>query len=485
MTIATASNVGISFFAQRSFESFSNVLTILTNFFTLWGQTLGGTVLCCTWCEPHRSRFGESKRRQYCRTRRMFVARPQSCPAKTMAPKSLESCWMQARGTEGPFLTRSREAPKKHSSWSARLVGLTPCVWIYKSFESFGFGIFKSNLKRSNSLPRSQMEQNLFEPPDYLSPTGAKVELSDSNGDTALSSALRLHLNLLLTVENPRVKDDPSSIRVITSCLKLEVWLNHSARLSEATELSNQIKALAASKCRLFHKNASTTQFWCTLQHFTAKTYLTYLLCKFFNPFFPPAFYLHFARTRRRHPMEVGAACAAAGAAGLHLAGEARNIRLWDFLSFFRYVLRVRHKLLKRRNHQCMAALRLQPCELFWEFAPQAKQELPEATDCPLAGRYESEIQHSLECSRSCMFHIEADLFRADVEQAIGASSAVQDRLIVVWLGYLNTFEHRWKMLGPALLLVPTFLQSFSIFLAHSRSALLLGVTAHTPLGLQ
>ena len=78
-------------------------------------------------------------------------------------------------------------------------------------------------MKRSNSLPRSQMEQNLFEQPDYLSPTGAKVELSDSNGDTALSSALRLHLNLLLTVENPRVKDDPSSIRVITSCLKLEV----------------------------------------------------------------------------------------------------------------------------------------------------------------------------------------------------------------------------------------------------------------------
>lgn len=41
------------------------------------------------------------------------------------------------------------------------------------------------------------------------------------------------------------------------------------------------------------------------------------------------------------------------------------------------------------------------------------------------------------------MLNIEADLFRADVEQAIGASSAVQDRLIVVWLGYLNTFGHR------------------------------------------
>lgn len=54
-----------------------------------------------------------------------------------------------------------------------------------------------------------------------------------------------------------------------------------------------------------------------------------------------------------------------------------------------------------------------------------------------------SKIQHSLECSRSCMLNIEADLFRADVEQAIGASSAVQDRLIVVWLGYLNTFKHR------------------------------------------
>ena len=63
----------------------------------------------------------------------------------------------------------------------------------------------------------------MFKPPDYLSPTGAKVELSDSNGDTALSSALRLHLNSLLTVENPRVKDDPSSIRVITSCSKLGV----------------------------------------------------------------------------------------------------------------------------------------------------------------------------------------------------------------------------------------------------------------------
>ena len=177
--------------------------------------------------------------------------------------------------------------------------------------------------------------------------------------------------------------------------------------------------------------------------------------------FFPPPFYLRFARTRRRHPMEVGAACAAAGAAGLHLAGEARNI---SSLRIF-VVLRVgHHKLLKRRNHQCMAALRLQPSELFWEFAPQAKQELPKATDCPLAGTYESQIQHSLECSRSCIFHIEADLFRADVEQAIGASSAVQDRLIVVWLGCL-TFEHRWKMLGCALLLcwtlflVPTFLQ--------------------------
>lgn len=31
------------------------------HFVTLWGQTLGGTVLCCTWCEPYRSRFGESK----------------------------------------------------------------------------------------------------------------------------------------------------------------------------------------------------------------------------------------------------------------------------------------------------------------------------------------------------------------------------------------------------------------------------------------
>ena len=47
------------------------------------------------------------------------------------------------------------------------------------------------------------------------------------------------------------------------------------------------------------------------------------------------------------------------------------TFRLWEFLSFFRYVLRVRHhKLLKRRNHKCMAALRLQPSELFWEFAP-------------------------------------------------------------------------------------------------------------------
>lgn len=166
MTIATASNVGISFFPQRSFESFSSVLIILTNF-SLCEAKL--------WEEQYFAALGVSltdlvlaSLRQDCRTRRMFVARPQSCPAKTMAPKSLESCWMQARGTEWPFLTRSREAPKKHSSWSARLVGHTPCVWIYKSFESFGFGIFKSNLKRSNSLPRSQMEQNMFEPPDYL-----------------------------------------------------------------------------------------------------------------------------------------------------------------------------------------------------------------------------------------------------------------------------------------------------------------------------
>ena len=33
-----------------------------------------------------------------------------------------------------------------------------------------------------------------------------------------------------------------------------------------------------------------------------------------------------------------------------------------------------------------------------------------------------------------CSLSAEADLFRADVEQAIGASSAVQDRLIVVRL---------------------------------------------------
>ena len=60
-----------------------------------------------------------------------------------------------------------------------------------------------------------------------MPPTPSKLEsvleLSDSNGDTALSSALRLHLNSVLTVENPRAKDDPSYIRVITSCSKLEV----------------------------------------------------------------------------------------------------------------------------------------------------------------------------------------------------------------------------------------------------------------------
>lgn len=245
---------------------------------------------------------------------------------------------MQApRKSEGPVLTRSREAPKKHSSWSARLVGLTPCVRIYKSFESFGFGILKSHMKRSNSLPRSQMEQNMFEPPDYLSPTGAKVELSDSNGDTALSSALRLHLNSLLTVENPRAKDDPSSIRVITSCSKLEVWLNHSVRLSEATELSNQIKALAASKCRLFHENASTAQFWCTLQQLTAKTYL---LCKFFklDPFFPPAFYLHFAlvvvtQWKWAQPVQLLVQRA--------FISQARQgtFRLWEFLSSYVFVI--------------------------------------------------------------------------------------------------------------------------------------------------
>ena len=136
--------------------------------------------------------------------------------------------------------------------------------------------------------------------------------------------------------------------------------MNHSVRLSEATELSNQIKALAASKCRLFHENASTAQFWCTLQQLTARTYLLRKISSW-TRFFPPAFYLHFARTRRRHPMEVGAACAAAGAAGLHLAGEAMNISSRIFV-----VLRVgHHKLLKRRNHKCMAALRLQPSELF------------------------------------------------------------------------------------------------------------------------
>jgi len=57
------------------------------------------------------------------------------------------------------------------------------------------------------------------------------------------------------------------------------------------------------------------------------------------DPFFPPAFYLHFARTRRRHPMEVGAACAAAGAAGLHLAGEARNISSLRIFVIFQVLL--------------------------------------------------------------------------------------------------------------------------------------------------
>lgn len=56
----------------------------------------------------------------------------------------------------------------------------------------------------------------MLKPPDYLSPAGAKVELSDSNGDTALSSALRLHLSsFLLTVENPRIKHDPSSYYIL------------------------------------------------------------------------------------------------------------------------------------------------------------------------------------------------------------------------------------------------------------------------------
>jgi len=109
------------------------------------------------------------------------------------------------------------------------------------------------------------------------------------------------------------------------------------------------------------------------------------LLCKMFklDPFFPPAFYLHFARTRRRHPMEVGAACAAAGAAGLHLAGYNRA-------NYFENL-----HLKQSRNYR--------------------KQQI---------------------------VHSQADLFRADVEQAIGASSAVQDRLIVVSALLLGVTAH-------------------------------------------
>eukprot|EP00438_Fugacium_kawagutii_P016111 Skav235800 [mRNA] locus=scaffold1267:177393:191873:- [translate_table: standard] len=92
-------------------------------------------------------------------------------------------------------------------------------------------------------------------------------------------------------------------------------------------------------------------------------------------------------RRTSHYPMEVGAACAAAGAAGLHLAGYNRA-------NYFENL-----HLKQSRNFR--------------------KQQI---------------------------VHSQADLFRADVEQAIGASSAVQDRLIVV-------------------------------------SALLLGVTAHTCLG--
>ena len=99
--------------AMLAFRSFHKghlnyfLLTVLTNF-SLCEAKL--------WEEQYFAALGVSltdlvlaSLRQDCRTRRMFVARLQSCPAKTMAPKSLESCWMQARGTEGPFLSRSRE----------------------------------------------------------------------------------------------------------------------------------------------------------------------------------------------------------------------------------------------------------------------------------------------------------------------------------------------------------------------------------------
>lgn len=81
--------------------------------------------------------------------------------------------------------------------------------------------------------------------------------------------------------------------------------------------------------------------------------------------------------------MEVGAACAAAGAAGLHLAGYNRA-------NYFENL-----HLKQSRNFR--------------------KQQI---------------------------VHSQADLFRADVEQAIGASSAVQDRLIVVSALLLGVTAH-------------------------------------------
>ena len=214
-------------------------------------------------------------------------------------------------------------------------------------------------------------------------------------------------------------------------------------------ELSDHVKALAASICQLFHQNASTTESCCTLQQLTAKTHL---LCKFFklDRFFPP-FYLHVARTRRCHPMEVGAACAAAGAAGLHLAGEARNISSLRNRFCFWFFTCSSQAFKEKESSKCCTEVTtgrtiLRICTLS-KAGTTGSNRLSTRRHC---GIQVVSIRwfNSLECSH---VHVpEADLFRADVEQAIGASSAVQDRLIVVWLGtwtHSNVDERCWAIL--------------------------------------
>ena len=112
----------------------SHVLIILSNLFTRPNSGRNSTLLHLVWASQsylvadlawtrHRLRLQDSK------TRMFWTARLQSCPARTKtAPKSFESCWMQADLTgRGPvnWLCFSWSSEEVISSWSARLGGNT------------------------------------------------------------------------------------------------------------------------------------------------------------------------------------------------------------------------------------------------------------------------------------------------------------------------------------------------------------------------